>query len=87
MRSFSQTQRKAWQTESVLTPAGLEELTSVVDEISDTMFWVTVMEQDVEWKCLVQRSGVGSNRYTFTFPKEPMNGSHFGRCTCKRDKT
>ncbi len=32
-------------------------------------------------------SGVGSNWYTCTFPKELMNGSHFGRCTCKRDKT
>jgi hypothetical protein len=84
---FLRHKEKAWQTESVLTPAGVEELTSIVHEISDTMFRVTVMEQDVEWKCLVQRSGVGSNRHTCTFPKEPMNGSHFGRCTCKRDKT
>jgi hypothetical protein len=80
---FLRHKEKAWQTESVLTPAGVEELTSIVHEISDTIFWVSVAEQDDEWKCLVQRSGVGSNRYICTFPKEPMNGSHFGRCTTR----
>ncbi len=45
------------------------------------------MEQDDHWKCLVQQNGVGYNRYTCMFPKEPINGSHFGCCTCKRDKT
>ncbi len=55
---FLRHKEQAWQTESVLTPAGVEEITSIVDEISDTISWVTVMEQDDEWKCLVQRSGV-----------------------------
>ena len=84
---FLSHKEKAWKTETVLTPAGVEEMTSIVNEISDTSFRVTTVEQNDEWTCLVQRSGVGYNRYTCTFPKEPMHGSHFGTCTCKRDKT
>jgi hypothetical protein len=80
--------KNAWQLESLLTPAGVEEIRSVVvDEISETSFRVTVAEQDDQWKCLVQRNGVGYNRYTCMFPKDPINGSHFGCCSCNRDKT
>ncbi len=35
---FLRHKEQAWQMESVLTPAGVEELTSIVHEISDTIF-------------------------------------------------
>ena len=73
--------------ETKLTCRGKVEYDEVFTNISAYDFTITVSEDLYGYICTVRRNVNITSRVggTVTIPKEPIRGSHFGRCTCGVD--
>jgi hypothetical protein len=78
-------QAEAWNRDGVLTSRGNLEFDESFNDLYHTQFRITVAERDDVWVCLVKRVEMG-REHAVTIPKEPVRGSHFGRCTCGVDR-
>ena len=84
-KRYCKQQAEAWNGDSILTACGNLEFEESFNGLFFTQFRIIVMERDDVWVCSVKRVEVG-REHEVTIPKEPVCGSHFGRCTCGVDR-
>ena len=85
-KRYNKQQAEAWTRDGVLTPRGNLEFEESFNDINHTQFRITVTERENVWVCLVKRIKERGPYRVVAIPKEPVRGSHFGRCTCGVDK-
>jgi len=69
-----------------LTSRGNLEFDGSFNDLNHTQFRITVTEREDVWVCSVKRIDILGQEHAVTIPKEPVRGSHFGRCTCGVDR-
>jgi hypothetical protein len=80
--------KEAWGGTTVLTPRGIEEYEATFTNLSPNHFIFNLRDFDGHIEMRVQRINVtGTKEQVLTLPKYPVNGLHFGTCTCRADKT
>ena len=85
---FNKMKQEAWGDNSILTPRGKEEFDATFTNLNPNHFLFHVRDKDEHWQVRVLRQNVaGQQDQIVKLPKNPMNGSYFGRCTCGADKT
>ena len=84
-KRFYKMKKDAWGGTTVLTPRGIEEYKATFTNLFPSHFIFNLREFDdhIEKRVHLQRINVTG----LTLPKYPVNGSHFGTCTCRADKT
>ena len=82
-KRFYKMKKDAWGGTTVLTPRGIEEYEATFTNLSPSHFIFNLRDFDDHIEMRVQRINVTG----LTLPKYPVNGSHFGTCTCRADKT
>ena len=85
-KRFNKQQAEAWTRDGVLTPRGNLKFEESFNDINHAQFRITVTERENVWVCLVKRIEERGPYRVVAIPKEPVRGSHFGRCTCGVDK-
>ena len=85
-KRYNKQQAEAWTRDGVLTPRGNLEFEESLNDINHAQFRITVTERENVWVCLVKRIEERGPDRVVAIPKEPVRGSHFGRCTCGVDK-
>jgi hypothetical protein len=85
-KRYNKQQAEAWTRDGVLTPRGNLEFEESFNDINHAQFRITVTERENVWVCLVKRIEERGPDRVVAIPKEPVRGSHFGRCTCGVDK-
>ncbi len=76
---------EAWNQDGVFTSRRNQEVEERFNDLYHIQFRITVAERDDVWVCSVKRVEMG-REHAVTIPKEPVRGSHFGRCTCGVDR-
>ncbi len=84
-KRYRKQQAEAWNRDGVFTSRGNLEFEASFNDLYHTQFRITVAEMDDVWVCSVKRIEMG-REHSVTIPKEPVRGSHFGRCTCGVDR-
>jgi hypothetical protein len=84
-KRYRKQQKEAWNRDGVFTSRGNLEFEASFNDLYHTQFRITVAEMDDVWVCSVKRIEMG-REHSVTIPKEPVRGSHFGRCTCGVDR-
>jgi hypothetical protein len=80
--------QEAWGGNSILTPRGKEEYDATFTNLNPSHFLFHLRDEDDHWQLRVFRQNVpGRNEQVVTLPKNLVNGSYFGRCTCGADLT
>ncbi len=79
---YNKQQAEAWNRNGVLTPCGSLEFDKSFKDFNHTQFRMTVTEKADVWVCFVKRVEERGPDRVLTISKEPVLGSHFGRCTC-----
>jgi hypothetical protein len=80
--------QEAWGGNSILTPRGKEEYKATFTNLNPSHFLLHLHDKDDHWQLRVFRQNVaGRQEQIVKLPKNPMNGSYFGRCTCGAGKT
>ena len=69
-----------------MTSCGILEFDKSFNDLNHTHFRITVTEREDVWVCSVKRIDILGQEHAVTIPKEPVRGSHFGRCTCGVDR-
>jgi hypothetical protein len=73
---------------SILTPQGIEEYEATFTNLNPRHFSFHLKDIDDYMEVIVKRINVtGKREEVVTLPKEPVNGSHFGTCTCGAPQT
>jgi hypothetical protein len=87
-KRFYKMKKDAWGGTTVLTPRGIEEYEATFTNLSPSHFVFNLRDFDDHVEMRVQRINVtGTKEQVVTLPKYPVNGLHFGTCTCGADKT
>ena len=85
---FNRMKQEAWGGNSILTPRGKEEYDATFTNLNPSHFIFHLRDEDDHWQLRVFRQNVpGRNEQVVTLPKNLVNGSYFGRCTCGADLT
>lgn len=85
---FYTMKKEAWGGSSILTPRGMEEYEATFSNLHTRHFSLRLKEYDDNWTVYVKRINVSGKREEIvTLPKAPVDGSHFGRCTCGAPQT
>jgi hypothetical protein len=80
---FYKMKKEVWGGSSVLTPRGIEEYEATFTHLNPRHFSFRLTDNDDNIEVSVKRINVtGKREEVVTLPKEPVNGSHFGTCTC-----
>ena len=83
-----QMKKEVWGGSSVLTPRGLEEYAATFTNLHPRHFAFRLKEYEDNWTVFVKRINVpGKKEHIVILPKQPVNDSHFGRCTCGAPQT
>jgi len=73
---------------SILTPRGIEEYEATFTHLHPRHFSFHLKDYDDKIEVSAKRINVaGKREEVVTLPKEPVNGSHFGTCTCGAAQT
>jgi hypothetical protein len=85
---FLRMKQEAWGDDSFLTPRGKDEYDSTYTDFFPHHYSYFVSNVETHWQVKVQRDNVErAEPHYVWFPKEAVNGSFFGACTCGADKT
>jgi hypothetical protein len=84
-KRYCKQQAEAWNHDGILTSRGNLKFEERFNGLYFTQFRINITERDDVWVCSVKRVEVG-REHEVMIPKEPMGGSHFGRCTCGVDR-
>jgi hypothetical protein len=80
--------KEVWGNSSILTPRGNEEYEATFTNLHPRHFSFRLKDYDNKMEVRVKRINVtGKREEVVTLPKEPVNGSHFGTCTCGATQT
>jgi hypothetical protein len=80
--------QEAWGDDSGLTPSGKDEYDSTYTDLFSHHYSYNVTDVETHWQVRIQRNNVErADPQYVRFPKEAVNGSFFGTCTCGADKT
>ena len=80
--------KEVWGGSSILTPRGNEEYEATFTNLHPRHFSFWLKDYDDKMEVRVKRINVtGKREEVVTLPKEPVNGSHFGTCTCGAPQT
>jgi len=81
-------QTSAWALNNELTPRGEQEYMEIFDGLNYRDFMTNVVDCGAKgWECSVARQLVSATQKNMVIiPKEPTEGSYFGKCTCRLDK-
>ncbi len=80
--------QEAWGDDSGLTPHGKDEYDSTYTDLFSHHYTYNVTDVEMHWQVRVQHNNVDRVEPQYVrFPKEAVNGSFFGTCTCGADKT
>jgi hypothetical protein len=80
--------QEAWDGNSILTPWGKDEYDATFTNLNPSHFIFHLRDKDDHWQLRVFRQNVpGRNKQIVTLPKNLVNGSYLGRCTCGADMT
>ncbi len=86
--SFQRMKQEAWGDDSGLTPREKDEYDSTYTDLFSHHYSYNVTNVETHWQVRVQRNNVERAEPQYVrFPKEAVNGSFFGICTCGADKT
>jgi hypothetical protein len=79
---------EVWGGSSILTPRGIEEYEATFTNLHPRHFSYHLKVIDDYMEVRVKRINVpGKREEVVTLPKYPVNGSHFGTCTCGATQT
>ena len=79
---------EVWGGSSILTPRGIEEYEATFTNLHPRHFSYYLKDIDDYMEVRVKRINVpGKREEVVTLPKYPVNGSHFGTCTCGAAQT
>ncbi len=85
---FQRMKQEAWGDDSGLTLHGKDEYDSTYTDLFSHHYTYNVTDVETHWQLRVQRYNVDRAEPQYVrFPKEAVNGSFFGTCTCGADKT
>ncbi len=85
---FQRMKQEAWGDDLGLTPHGKDEYDSTYTDLFSHHYTYNVTDVETHWQVRVQRNNVDRAEPQYVrFPKEAVNGSFFGSCTCGADKT
>ncbi len=85
---FNRMKQEAWGGNLILTPQGKDEYDATFTNLNPSHFIFHLRDKDDHWQLRVFRQNVpGRNEQVVTLPKNLVNGSYFGKCTCGSDKT
>ncbi len=80
--------QEAWGGKSILIPWGKVKYDATFTILNSSHFLYHLRDKDYHWQLRVFRQNVpGRNEQIITLPKNLVNGSYFGRCTCGVDLT
>ncbi len=80
--------QEAWGDDLGLTLRGKDEYDSTYTDLFSHHYTYNVTNVETHWQVRVQRDNVDRAEPQYVrFPKEAVNGSFFGTCTCEADKT
>jgi hypothetical protein len=80
--------QEAWGGNSILTPQGKDEYDATFTNLNLSHFIFHLRDEDDHWQLRVFKQNVpGRNEQIVKLPKNLVNGSYFGRCTCGADLT
>jgi hypothetical protein len=78
--------QEAWGGNSILTPRGKEEYEATFTNLNPSHFLFHLRDKDDHWQLRVFRQNMaGRHEQIMKLPKNPVNGSYFGICTCGAD--
>ena len=89
-KRFYKMKKDTWGDTTVLTPRGIEEYKATFTNLFPSHFIFNLREFDdhIEKRVQLQQINVTSTKeQVVTLPKYPVNGLHFGTCTCGANKT
>jgi hypothetical protein len=79
---------EVWGGSSILTPRGIKEYEATFTNLHPRHFSFHLKDIDDYMEVRVKRINVpGKREEVVTLPKYPVNGSHFGTCTCGATQT
>jgi hypothetical protein len=85
---FLRMKQEAWGDDSFLTPRRKDEYGSTYTDFFPHRYSYFVSNVETHWQVKVQRDNVERvEPHYVRLPKEAVNGSFFGTCTCGADKT
>jgi hypothetical protein len=85
---FQRIKQEVWGDDSGLTPCGKDEYDSTYTDLFSHHYTYNVTNIKTNWQVRVQHNNVDRVEPQYVwFPKEAVNGSFFGTCTCGADKT
>jgi hypothetical protein len=85
---FNRMKQEAWGGNSILTPRGKDEYEATFTNLNPSHFIFHLRDEDDHRQLRVFRQIVpGRNEQIVKLPKNPVNGSYFGRYTCGVDLT
>jgi len=80
--------KEVWGGSSILTPRGIEEYEATFTHLHPRHFSFRLKNYHDNIEVSVKRINVtGKREEVVTLPKKPVNGSHFGTCTCGAAQT
>jgi hypothetical protein len=85
---FLRMKQEAWGDDSFQTTHGKDEFDSIYTDLFPHHYSYFVSDVKMHWQVKVQHDNVErAEPHYVRFPKEAVNGSFFGTCTCGADKT
>ncbi len=85
---FNKMKQEAWGGNSILTPRGKDEYDTTFTNLNPSRFNIHLHDEDDYLQLRVFRQNIpGRNEQTAKLPKNLVNGSNFGICTCGADLT
>jgi hypothetical protein len=85
---FLRMKQEAWGDDLFLTPRGKDEYDSTYTDLFPHHYSYFVSNVEMHWQVKVQRDNVErAEPHYVRLPKEAVDGSFFGTCTCGADKT
>ena len=80
--------KEVWGGSSILTPQGIEEYNATFTHLHPRHYSFRLKDYHDNIEVSVKRINVtGKREEVVTLPKEPVNGLHFGTCTCGAAQT
>jgi hypothetical protein len=80
--------QEAWGDDLGLTPRGKDEYDSTYTDLFSHHYTYNVTNVEMHWQVRVEHNNVDRAEPQYVwFPKEAVNGSFIGTCTCGADKT
>jgi hypothetical protein len=85
---FDRMKQEAWGDDSFLSQRGKDEYDSTYTDLFPHHYSFFVTDVKAHWQVKVQRNNIERAELHYVrFPKEAVDGSFFGTCTCGADKT